>query len=184
MRLQSSKRASRISSTVVKSALFASALAVVLAPGSADACACGCGIFDVGAQSLPENTELLAYFRYSYMNQNANWEGTSKAPAIDNGDKWINTSFYTVGADYVLNDNWMVMGELPVFARQLETTDNGGVVTGVNNEVYTGHLTDLGDAQLQALYTGLSSDMSRGLVFGIKLPTGYYSGPYSALGGQ
>ncbi len=163
-------------------------LAIVLVPADALACACGCGIFDVGANVLagmPTDSEngISVWFRYGYMNQNENWEGTSRAPASDNGDKEINTSFYTVGGEYMINADWTVMAELPVFARHLTTTDDAsGSVTGIPNSVYTGKLTSLGDLELSALYTGLSPDMSSGLSFGVKLPTGDDTGPNGPAG--
>jgi hypothetical protein len=163
--------------------LAATVCAAVFVPRPSFACACGCGIFDVGAITLPSEMGLLAWFRYSYMNQNTNWEGTSKASPTDNGDKWINTNFYTAGAEYSVNDNWMVMAELPVYARQLKTTDDGaGDVTGIPYGVYTGHLTSLGDLQLSTVYTGIADDMSTGLTLGLKLPTGDYTGPNSPNG--
>lgn len=164
-------------------------LLVVFTPANAYACACGCGIFDVGANVLAgmpteSETGVSVWFRYSYMNQNQNWEGNSKAPASDNGDKEINTSFYTVGGEYMINMDWTIMAELPVYARHLTTTDDQfGSVTGVPNSIYTGKLTDLGDMQLSATYTGLSTDMSTGLSFGIKLPTGNDTGPNGPNGG-
>jgi hypothetical protein len=170
-------------------AIAALLLIAVLVPANAYACACGCGIFDVGANVLagmPTDSEsgLSVWFRYSYMNQNQNWEGTSRAPASDNGDKEINTSFYTIGGEYMINSDWTVMAELPVYARGFTTTDDAqGSITGVPNSVYTGRLTDLGDLQLSALYTGLSPDMSSGLSFGVKLPTGNYTGPNGPAGG-
>jgi hypothetical protein len=167
----------------------AALLGVILLPGNALACACGCGIFDVGANVLAgmpseSDTGVSVWFRYSYMNQNQNWEGDSKAPASDNQDKDINTSFYTVGGEYRVNQDWTVMAELPVYDRSLTTTDDSqGSVTGAPNSVYTGRLTSLGDLQLTAMYTGLSADMSSGLTFGVKLPTGNFTGPTGSAGG-
>jgi hypothetical protein len=132
----------------------------------------------------PSDSEsgFSAWFRYSYMDQNQNWEGGSKAAASDNADKRINTSFFTPGAEYMINRRWTVMAELPVYSRSLTTTDDG-TVFGPAGSVYTGYLTDMGDLQLSGIYTGLSEDMSTGLSFGIKLPTGNYTGPTGPLSG-
>ena len=162
--------------------IVASAFAAPLVPVSAWACACGCGIFDVGAQTLPAENGLLVWFRYAYMNQNQNWEHGGKGPAADNHDKEINTSFYTPGAAYAVNEDWTVMGELPVYVRQLTTTDDG-TVAGPPGSIYTGHDTSPGDLQLSAVYTGFSPGLSTGLSFGVKLPTGDYKGPAGPLGG-
>jgi hypothetical protein len=163
--------------------IVASAFAAPFVPASAWACACGCGIFDVGAQTLPAEDGLLVWFRYAYMNQNQNWERGGKAPASDNLDKELNTSFYTPGAAYPVNDDWTVMAELPVYVRQLTTTDDG-TVAGSASSIYTGRDTTPGDLQLSTVYTGLSSDLSTGLSFGVKLPTGDYKGPAGPLGGR
>ncbi len=196
---RSQRALSRLSSRCLSAGLIASRiaaapllLAAALHPTTADACACGCGVFDVGfgmLTSMPNSMNGMAgmagvsvWFRYDYMNQNQNWEHGSSAPGADNGDKMINTSFYTVGAEYQINSDWLVTAELPTFARRLTTTDDG-TVFGPAGTVYTGRLTDLGDMQIAATYTGLSPDQSTGLMFGTKLPTGNYTGPNGPLGG-
>jgi hypothetical protein len=169
----------------VRDVALALAAAAFFIPATSWACACGCGVFDVGAQTLlPTDAEsgLTVWFRYNYMNQNQNWEGSAKAPASDNGDKEINTQFYTPGFAYAISPDWMVMSELPVYDRQLTTTDDG-TVAGPAGSVYTGHLTDFGDLQVTGVYTGLSDDMSTGLSFGLKFPTGNFTGPAGPLGG-
>jgi len=160
--------------------------AIMLAPAIAAACACGCGIFDVGGASglMPDYAEggFSVYFRYDYMNQSTNFRGDQQAPAALNKDKGINTSFYTSGGQWQINRDWIFMAELPVYARHLTTTDDG-TVQGPAGTHYTGKDTALGDLQIMAAYTGLSPDMSTGLIGGIKLPTGDYTGPKGALGG-
>ncbi len=162
------------------------AAAIILAPAIAAACACGCGIFDVGGASgiMPDYSagDYSLYFRYDYMNQNTNYEGDHKAPASDNQDKNINTSFYTTGAQWRINPDWSLMTELPVFARHLTTTDDG-TVQGPAGSIYTGKTVSLGDAQIMASYSGLLPDKSLGLIFGLKLPTGDFHGPNGPLGG-
>jgi len=161
------------------------ALATALTPTFAEACACGCGVFDVGDGTfMPSDAPsgFTGWFRYSYMDQTQNWENSGKAPAADNGDKEIKTSFFTIGGDYTINAKWTVMAELPIYDRALTTTDDG-TVFGPAGSVYTGHLTDIGDLQISGIYTGLSADISTGLSFGVKLPTGNYTGPIGPLGG-
>jgi hypothetical protein len=161
----------------VAAALCAVAL-LASVPDPAFACACGCGIFDIGANSaFPNNADsgLSVYFRYNYMNQNKNWEGSSSAPASDNLDKDIKTSFFTVGGQYMINHDWGVMVELPVFKRSFTSTGDGSAYP--NGAIFTSTMTDLGDAMIQGMYTGFSPDMSTGVTFGVKLPTGNYTGP-------
>ena len=43
--------------------------------------------------------------------------------------------------------------------------------------IETFHASVLGDIELTGMYTGFSKDMSKGLIFGVKLPTGNYTVP-------
>ena len=57
-----------------------------LIPAQALACACGCAVFDVGSSALlPKEGDHggIVYLEWDYSNQNTNWSGTSKAPAIN-----------------------------------------------------------------------------------------------------
>ncbi|HUL02004.1 MAG TPA: hypothetical protein VLV16_02100 [Gemmatimonadales bacterium] len=161
-------------------------IALLVLPARTLACACGCGIFDVGAGTMiPSDSEsgLSVWFRYSYMNQNQNWAHGSKAPASDNDDKAIETSFFTPGISYVINHSWSLMAELPIYSRSLTTTDDG-TVNGPAGSIYTAHLTDMGDLLASVMFHGFSPDMSTGLQLGLKLPTGNYTGPNGSLGGS
>ena len=162
------------------------AIASLLSSTAAHACACGCGVFDVGAASImPSNSDtgLSVWLRFNPMDQNRNWEGSNPASADDNGDKRIQTSFYTIGGQYMLNHKWTVMAELPVISRALTRIDDDGGVTGTSGSLFTGRVTSLGDLALTATYTGLSADMSTGLGLGLKLPTGDATGPNGPAGG-
>jgi len=109
------------------------------------------------------------------MDQNKNWEGNSSAPAADNADKDIKTRFYTVGAQYMFSHDWGVMVELPVFQRSFRSTGDGRAYP--SGSIFTSGMTDLGDIMVQGVYSGFSPDMSTGLTFGVKLPTGNMTGP-------
>ena len=80
-----------IASSTARVAAMTAALSLsALAPSVANACACGCGIFDVGdGTMLPGDAPsgFTAWFRYASMNQNRNWERGAPAPAADNGDQ-------------------------------------------------------------------------------------------------
>ncbi len=152
-------------------------------PGAASACACGCGIFDIGANTVFPNQSdsgWSAFFRYNFMDQNKNWEGNSSAPASDNPDKNITTHFFTVGGQYVINHDWGVMAEIPIYKRSFTSTGDG--TAEPNGQIFTSGMTDFGDLMLQGMYTGFSPDMSTGLTFGVKLPTGNYTGPFMGPG--
>lgn len=142
----------------------------VLAPGAAFACACGCGVFDVATSSmLPEGPGGMAYLNYDYQDQNQNWSGNSYAPAANNGDKEIKTHFMTIGLQYMFNRSWGVQGEVPVWNRTFTTDLNFGAG---GPDIVSRNWTGLGDIRLKGIYTGFSEDLSSGLTFGVKLPTG------------
>jgi hypothetical protein len=152
------------------SAVLAPAFGLLLTPQSALACACGCGVFDVGTASLfASGSGGVAFLEYDFMDQNRNWSGTSAAPAADNGDKEIRTDFVTAGMEYMFNRSWGVMAEVPYWNREFKTDDGSGV-EGFSHAA-------LGDIRLRGMYTGLSDDMSTGFEFGVKLPTGDYKYP-------
>lgn len=136
-------------------------------PAQTLACACGCGIFDVGAGALlPNGAGGVAYIEYEFMDQNHDWSGTGGAPASANPDKQIRSNFVTLGAQYMLNRAWGVMVEVPVWDRLFRTDEGDGVESH--------HHAALGDIRLKGVYSGFSKDMSTGVIFGVKLPTGDY----------
>jgi hypothetical protein len=138
-------------------------LAAVFAPGAAFACACGCGVFDVGTSTLlPETDGGTAFLNFDYQDQNQNWSGTSSAPGANNADKKLATYTVTPGLQYLFNRSWGAQIELPIVNRTFDSADNAGAV----------NWTGLGDIRLRGIYTGCSEDLSSGLTFGVKLPTG------------
>jgi len=149
-------------------------LAGMLAPGVVHACACGCGVFDVGTSSMfPTVGDYgMAYLQYDYQDQNRNWSGTSQAPAVNNGDKEISTDFITIGLQYMFNDSWGAQIEVPYDYRKFTTVTanpnapNPGVSTASVN------WGALGDIRLEGIYTGFFADKSAGVTFGVKVPTG------------
>ena len=146
-------------------AISFAALTVSLTPGLAHACACGCGVFSVGAGTLmPDDAKGSAFIEYDFMSQSKNWAGGSSAPSGNNADKKIRTDFITLGGQYRIAKNWTVTAEVPVWNRSF--------TTGTDDGVQTFRHSALGDARLTFTYSGLSSDMSLGLIAGVKLPTG------------
>jgi hypothetical protein len=115
---------------------------------------------------LPTGPGGTAWFEYDFMDQNKNWHGNSSAPAANNDDKEIKTNFYTAGAEYMFNRAWGVMAEVPYTDRDFKTE------TGSGEAAYHGQ--NLGDIRLKAVYSGFSQDMSTGVTFGAKLPTGQF----------
>ena len=82
------------------------------------ACACGCGVFDVGtATMLPTQAGGIVYLEDDYMNQNQNWVGAHAAPASANTDKELQTNFGSLGVDYQFNQSWGSTVEVPYWDR-------------------------------------------------------------------
>ena len=153
------------------SVMVLSVLGGAMVPSMGWACACGCGVFDVGGSSMfPDSVGGMAYLQYDFQDQNRNWNGTSEAPAANNGDKEIKTDFVTVGFQYLFNRSWGVSAELPYDYRSFTTTS-----AAPGNPLTTIKWGALGDLRVHALYTGFSPDLSSGLDFGLKLPTGDFT---------
>ncbi len=135
------------------------------------ACACGCGIFEVGTRSmLPMGTGLMVYFEYDYQDQNINWSGSNRAPASANPDKEIRTNFFTTGIQYFFNRNWGIQAEIPFADRYFKTT---GGATG--SDIAATHWDTIGDIRVEGIYDGFFPDQSAGVTFGAKLPTGNFT---------
>jgi len=144
-------------------------LAGVLMPSVGWACACGCGVFDVATSSMfPKGQGGMAFLQYDFQDQDRNWNGTSEAPSANNDDKQIETHFITAGFQYMFNDQWGAQLELPYDFRTFKTDIGGG-------KIETLHWNQLGDVRLEGIYTGFFADLSAGVTFGVKLPTGDYN---------
>jgi hypothetical protein len=153
-------------------ALSAAAFLLGMSPDQSLACACGCGVFAVGTSSmLPSGAGGTAYLEYDYQDQTINWHNTGRASAADNSDKDLRTNFFTAGLQYMFNRSWGVQLEIPYWDRKFTTDTNFG---NSPPDLVTAHWSDLGDIRLQGIYTGFSEDLSTGLTFGVKLPTGSY----------
>jgi hypothetical protein len=151
-----------------------SAVILGLLPTLSFACACGCGVFDVGtATMLPTGPGGVVYLEDDYMDQNQNWVGSHAAPASANTDKEIETNFGGVGFDYQFNSDWGMAVKVPYWDR-IFRTDIG---TPSVPDVTTYRHSALGDIRVVGRYTGFSSDLSTGVTLGLKLPTGDWTYP-------
>jgi hypothetical protein len=112
----------------------------------------------------------MFWIQYAFMDQNINWSGSGPAPAANNPDKEIRTSFITAGMQYMLNRQWGFQVEVPTAYRHFVTT---GGATG--SEIVGNTWAALGDIRVEGVYTGFFPDMSAGINFGFKLPTGNYT---------
>jgi hypothetical protein len=137
----------------------------IFLPGTALACACGCAVFDVGTSTLlPSGPGTTLFAEYDFLDQTKNWSGTRQGPAANNDDKHIRSNFTLAGGQVMFDDSWGVMAEIPYTDRLFTTADSGSPETFSHGS--------LGDIRLMGVYSGFSKDMSTGLTFGVKLPTG------------
>jgi len=167
MRLRCLKNLSLRSVALRDSIGAAVGVAAVVVTGHAWACACGCGVFDVGTGAMfPEGAGGTLFVESDFMDQNKNWSGTSQAPADDNDDKRIQTQFNTLAFQYMFNRTWGLEVDVPYWNRKFTTTDED---TG---DIVTFEHSALGDVRIRGIYSGFSPDLSTGLTFGLKLATG------------
>jgi hypothetical protein len=165
--------------TVASSLAFAATLllsslsAVAFTTTQALACACGCSVFDVGGLDLPQEQDHggRVFFEFWSGNQTQNYIGSSQGAASLNTDKQIVTQWYNVGFSYNFNRDWGVMVRIPTVNRTLVTD------TGAFAGVQPFNSKDVGDIEIMGMYTGFFKDMSTGLIFGVKLPTGTFTAP-------
>ncbi len=145
---------------------------VLCAPLRLWACACGCGVFDVGASNLlPQSAGTQVFFQASFLDQTDNWSGSSSAPAADNEDKHIRSEFYDVGIQHMFNRDWGLRMQVPYTQRHFATLDDDSGAVDVFDH------GAIGDIRIMGMYTGFSDDMSSGLSFGLKLANGDWKYP-------
>jgi hypothetical protein len=118
---------------------------------------------------LPQGAGGMVYVDYDFQDQSRNWANTGPAPGANNGDKDIRTDFTTYGFQYMFNRSWGVQAEVPYDFRNFKT------LGGANGQIVSQKWSSLGDIRLEGIFTGFSDDMSSGLTFGVKLPTGDYA---------
>jgi hypothetical protein len=156
----------------VKTVLFSIICFATLMPRAGWACACGCGVFDVGTGTMmPTGPGGFVWLEYDRLNQNRNWSSTSSAPAGNNEDKQIATDFFTLGVQYMASRKWGVQAQLPFWNRDFKTTTD---VPNTGDVGSFGH-ADIGDIRIRGIYSGLSDDMSSGVSFGLKLASGNFT---------
>jgi hypothetical protein len=117
---------------------------------------------------LPEGPGAMVFLEDDYQDQNQNWNGSSPADGLYNGDKEIRTDFINIGLQYLFNSSWGAQIEMPYDFRYFRgTLDNGTVASHSWSQV--------GDIRINGIYSGFSPDLSAGITFGLKVPTGDHS---------
>ena len=158
--------------TLLASLVLAMGPLLGLTTTAARACACGCSVFDVGGGMLPQENDHggRIFFEYWHSDQNVNWIGSSRGNPNLNQDKKLTTDWYSVGFSYMFNRQWGVMMRVPFANRDFTTTVDPTV--GLEQ---TFNSKSVGDIEVMGMYTGFFDDMSTGLTFGLKFPTGTYT---------
>jgi hypothetical protein len=161
--------------TLLAPTVLALVALVGLPADTALACACGCSVFDVGGLEGPQEEDHggRVFFEFWSGDQYQNYVGDSKAPSALNTDKEINTQWYNVGFEYMFNRQWGVMARVPTTYRSL-TTETDFSFPG---EIQSFNSKSIGDIEIMGIYTGFFQDMSTGVQFGLKLPTGTFTAP-------
>ncbi len=117
---------------------------------------------------FPSGEGGMTFLQYAYQDQNRNWSGSSQAPAANNDDKEIQTDFVTFGLQYMFNRSWGIQAEVPYDYRSFRAKDDDG-------DIVTRNWSQFGDIRVRGIYTGFFDDMSAGVTFGVKLPTGSHA---------
>jgi hypothetical protein len=150
------------------------ACAVLFTPGLAFACACGCGVFDVGTGTMmPTDEGGTVWLEYDFMNQTQNWQGSSSSPNSNNDDKIIRSNFFVAGMQYMFNRQWGIEAEVPYTDRTFKTTTD--MPSPGATQIF--EHSNIGDVRIKGVYSGFSDDMSTGITFGLKLATGDFTYP-------
>jgi hypothetical protein len=145
----------------------------LLAPRLALACACGCSVFDVGTSSMfPTGSGGTLFYSLDYQDQTLNWSGGHRASSGNNSDKEIRTYFNTLGFQYMFDRAWGFQVEMPYWDRTFKTDTNFG---GTPPMITAAHWDGIGDIRIRGIYAGFSEDLSTGITYGVKLPTGSHT---------
>ena len=91
------------------------------------------------------------------MDQRTNWSDWRTAIYL-NSDIELRTNFCALGLQYMTNREWGLTVDIPVWDRYFVTTDDDGITASAQH-------TTLADIRVMGMYTGLSEDMSTGLIF-------------------
>jgi hypothetical protein len=158
--------------TFIASLIMAMVPLLGLTTTAARACACGCSVFDVGGGMLPQENDHggRIFLEYWNLNQNVNWAGNSRANPNLNQDKKLVSTWVNVGFNYMFNRQWGMMVRVPLADRDFTTTTDPAV--GLQQ---TFNSKSVGDIEVVGMYAGFFEDMSTGVTFGLKLPTGTYT---------
>lgn len=158
-----------------KLSLWAAGIGCCLSSSWAAACSsCGCTLnSDWSSQGYTTSSGLHWDLRYDYFDQSelrSGTRGVSRADVALPADQEVQQNTInrnlTLGLDYSPSRNWGVNVLVPYFDRPHTTIDEG------ETEISSSHSRGLGDVRVMGRYQGFQPDLSIGIQFGLKLPTG------------
>lgn len=156
----------------IKNFFLAIILNILFFSSSALACACGCGISNIGTSSLLPNCHGgIAFLQYDHIKQDTNWHKKAKS-SNHNHNEVIDTKTVTAGMQYMFNREWGTMVRIPYVTRYIDKMDHNDMGHMENMNIYRTRHSDIGDIRINGIYSGIFNDMSTGITFGLKLPTG------------
>ena len=110
------------------------------------------------------------------MDQNRNWVGASRAPNSLERGQGHHDQLLTLRGQYMINHVRGGDGRVPQLPSNAHDDRGWNCVPG--RQIYSSTITDMGDMMIEGMYAGFSPDTSTGVIFGIKLPIGNYTGPF------
>ena len=147
---------------------------------------CGCTLnTDLGNQGTAASQGWRFDLRYDVVDQTQLREGDSAVhvmvPAAQEVEQRTRNGYTDLGIDYGIHRNWGIDVQVPLLDRFHTTYDAGDTQLSTADFSHA-----LGDIRVVGRYTGFSPDLSTGLLFGLKLPTGstdrtFSSGPDAGL---
>jgi len=102
---------------------------------------------------------------WRFQDQNQNVSGVGADETVNNPEKEILTNSFQLDAGYMMNRSFGLLVEVPYLQRNVSAMISGIGLKSIDQPAF-------GDLRLSGLFTGFSPEMSTGLTFGLKLPTG------------
>jgi hypothetical protein len=175
----------RVRNSINILASWIAAVASLAASGEALACSsCGCTLnSDWSSQGYTVSKGFSMDLRYDYYSQTQLRSGTGTVdrgsialPSEEEVQQSTLNRTVLIGLDYSPSRTWGVNVQIPYIDRPHSTIAEGDI------DVSTSHTRGLGDIRVLARYQGFSPDLSWGVQFGLKIPTGriddvFHTGP-------
>jgi hypothetical protein len=168
------------------SKLFAAGLIIAItfiSPANLCACACGSCSYNVGTSyNFPKGPGGMVWTEYDYVGQSQNWSGLAPSAAGNNPHQLIQTSWLQGGFQYFFNEKWGASVVVPSANRIVRAQSEDGMEVQQGGEAaapktFTKQWWGMGDIRLNGYYTGFAPDMSTGVNFGVKIPSGLWNEP-------